>query len=135
MAFVLAEAKPGKTRLETKSGLPVIDWFVVDRPNETFFPIRALIKTSKDRTELIEYNHNGRRFINVESELDLVVAKKVKANQKKDKPWIYDCMPDPLRAIAYIRSGEMCRVKLANKDYTSPSTKGDISSIEIGSVL
>jgi hypothetical protein len=131
MAFVLAEAKPGKTRLETKSGLPVIDWFVVDRPNETFFPIRALIKTSKDRTELIEYNHNGRRFINVESELDLMVAQR-RSKRRRVEPWPYDCMPEPLRAIAYIRAGEIDKVKLANKNYSTPATKGAITNIEIG---
>lgn len=130
MAIVLSELKPG-TKLRTKGGHKVIRWYTVEDVSSTFFPLRAVIEVAKGVTEEHPYNHNGRRYINTESELDLMVAQR-RSKRKRVEPWPYDCMPDPLRAIAYIRAGEISKVCLANKSYSTPTTKGAIANIEIG---
>lgn len=43
-------------------------------------------------------------------------------------------MPEPMRAIAYIRSGEIGKAKFANKSYSTPTAKGAITNIEIGCI-
>lgn len=67
----------------------------------------------------------------MESDYDLMVAQR-KSKRRRVEPWPYDCVPDPMRAIAYIRSGEIDKVRLANKSYSTPTTKGAITNIEIG---
>lgn len=130
MAIVLSELKPG-TKLRTKGGHKVISWHTVEDSSSTFFPLRAVIEVAKGVTEEHPYNHNGRRYINTESELDLMVAQR-RSKRRRVEPWPYDCMPDPLSAIAYIRAGEISKVCLANKNYSTPATKGAITNIEIG---
>jgi hypothetical protein len=130
MAIVLSELKPG-TKLRTRGGHKVISWHTVEDSSSTFFPLRAVIEAAKGVTEEHPYNHNGRRYINTESELDLMVAQR-RPKRRRVEPWPYDCMPEPLRAIAYIRAGEIDKVKLANKNYSTPATKGAITNIEIG---
>lgn len=130
MAIVLSELKPG-TKLRTRGGHKVISWHTVEDSSSTFFPLRAVIEVAKGVTEEHPYNHNGRRYINTESELDLMVAQR-RSKRKRVEPWPYDFMPEPLRAIAYIRAGEIDKVKLANKNYSTPATKGAITNIEIG---
>lgn len=129
MAIVLSELKPG-TKLRTKGGHKVISWHTVEDVSSTFFPLRAVIEVAKGVTEEHPYTRNGRRYINTESELDLMVATEVK--RRRVEPWPYDCMPEPLRAIAYIRAGEISKVCLANKSYSTPTTRGAITNIEIG---
>jgi hypothetical protein len=130
MAIVLSELKPG-TKLRTRGGHKVISWHTVEDSSSTFFPLRAVIETAKGVTEEHPYNHNGRRYINTASELDLMVAQR-RSKRKRVEPWPYDCMPEPLRAIAYIRAGEISKVCLANKSYSTPTTRGAITNIEIG---
>jgi hypothetical protein len=130
MAIVLSELKPG-TKLRTRGGHKVISWHTVEDSSSTFFPLRAVIEVAKGVTEEHPYNHNGRRYINTESELDLMVAQR-RSKRRRVEPWPYDCMPEPLRAIVYIRAGEIDKVKLANKNYSTPATKGAITNIEIG---
>lgn len=130
MAIVLSELKPD-TKLRTRGGHKVISWHTVKDSSSTFFPLRAVIEVAKGVTEVHPYNHNGRRYINIESELDLMVAQR-RSKRRRVEPWPYDCMPEPLRAIAYIRAGEIDKVRLANKNYSTPATKGAITSIEIG---
>lgn len=130
MAIVLSELKPG-TKLRTKGGHKVIRWYTVEDISSTFFPLRAVIEVAKGVTEEHPYNHNGRRYINTASELDLIVAQR-RSKRKRVEPWPYDCMPEPLRAIAYIRAGEISKVCLANKSYSTPTTRGAITNIEIG---
>lgn len=130
MAIVLSELKPG-TKLRTKGDHKVIRWYTVEDISSTFFPLRAVIEVAKGVTEEHPYNHNGRRYINTASELDLVVAQR-RSKRKRVEPWPYDCMPEPLRAIAYIRAGEISKVCLANKSYSTPTTRGAITNIEIG---
>lgn len=130
MAIVLSELKPG-TKLRTKGGHKVISWHTVGDISSTFFPLRAVIEVAKGVTEEYPYNHNGRRYINTESELDLMVAQR-RSKRRRVEPWPYDCMPDPIRAISYIRAGEISKVCLANKSYSTPTTRGAITNIEIG---
>ena len=127
----LAKLKVGKTPLRTRSGLKVQCWRIQKDIPDTFFPIRAIIEHPDGMTEEIAYNYNGRRYINVESDYDLMVAQR-KSKRRRVEPWPYDCVPDPMRAIAYIRSGEIDKVRLANKSYSTPTTKGAITNIEIG---
>lgn len=131
MAIVLSELKPG-TKLRTKGGHKVIRWYTVEDASSTFFPLRAVIEVAKGVTEEHPYNRNGRRYINTESELDLMVGTRKPKKRKRVEPWPYDCMPDPIRAISYIRAGEIAKVCLANKSYSTPTTKGAITNIEIG---
>lgn len=131
MAIVLSELKSG-TKLRTKGGHKVIRWYTVEDISSTFFPLRAVIEVAKGVTEEHPYNHNGRRYINTASELDLIVGTRKPKKRKRVEPWPYDCMPEPLRAIAYIRAGEISKVCLANKSYSTPTTKGAITNIEIG---
>lgn len=130
MAIVLSELKPG-TKLRTRGGHKVISWHTVEDSSSTFFPLRAVIEVAKGVTEEHPYNHNGRRYINTKSELDLMVAQR-RSKRRRVEPWPCDCMPDPMRAIAYIRNGEISKVCLANKSYSTPTTKGAITNIEIG---
>lgn len=130
MAIVLSELKPD-TKLRTKGGHKVISWYTVENSSSTFFPLRAVIEVAKGVTEEHPYNHNGRRYINTESELDLMVAQR-RSKWRRVESWPYDCMPEPLRAIAYIRAGKIYKVKLADKNYSTPTTKGAITNIEIG---
>jgi hypothetical protein len=108
-----------------------MSWYTVEDTSSSLFPLRAVIEVAKGVTEEHSYNHNGRRYINTESELDLVVAQR-RSKRKRVEPWPYDCMPEPLRAIAYIRAGEISKVCLANKSYSTPTTRGAITNIEIG---
>lgn len=134
MAIVLSELKPG-TKLRTRGGHKVIRWYTVEDISSTFFPLRAVIEVAQGVIEEHPYNHNGRRYINTESELDLMVAPQG-SKRRRVEPWPYDCMPEPMRAIAYIRSSEMDKVKFANKNksYSTPATRGAITNIEIGCI-
>lgn len=122
MAIDLDNMIPGKTPLCTRGGHIVLDWFIVENPNETFFPIRALIKLSKRDVELMPYTRSGRRYINVESEYDLMLMgeeEPVSASIKKmcKDAWPYDCMPEPLRAIEAVKARDMHGVRSANKEW------------------
>lgn len=103
-----------KAKLRTRDGCVVQKWFSVDRPADTFFPIRAVICRSDGTTEEHPYTRSGRRYINVESGLDLI---QVSAPKKRglDGSRELDCMPDVLRAIECVRSGNMAGVRSANK--------------------
>ena len=63
-----------RQKFQTRGGLEVRDWFFVNRPHTTFFPIRAIIVLPDGTTEEHPYTRSGRRYINVESELDLIPA-------------------------------------------------------------
>ena len=122
MAIDLDNMIPGKTPLCTRGGHIVLDWFAVERAAETFFPYRALIKLSKRDVELMPYTRSGRRYINVESEYDLMLMgeeEPVSASIKKmyKDAWPYDCMPDPIRAIECVKVKDMHGVRSANKEW------------------
>lgn len=76
MAFEIKKPTDGRVRqkLQTRDGREVQDWWFISRADRTFFPIRAIIKLSDGTTEEHPYTRGGRRYINVESPLDLVPA-------------------------------------------------------------
>ena len=119
MAIVLSELKPG-TKLRTKGGHKVIRWYTVEDISSTFFPLRAVIEVAKGVTEEHPYNHNGRRYINTESELDLMVGTRKPKKRKRVEPWPYDCMPEPLRAIQCVKERDYQGITNANKCSMTP---------------
>ena len=104
--FRMTEVAPG-TRLCTRDGRIVADWFIVDNPGNTLLPVRAKC-TGPSRYS--HYTANGRRYLNVESKDDLFVA------AEEIRPERLDTMPDVLAAIRAVRAGDMAGVKSANKD-------------------
>lgn len=118
MAINLDNMIPGKTPLCTRGGHMVLDWFIVENPNETFFPIRALIKLSRHDVQQMPYTYSGRRYINTESEFDLMpIDAKLPHKAKHKESWPYDCMPEPLRAIEAVKARDMHGVRSANKEW------------------
>lgn len=113
MAIVLSELKPD-TKLRTRGGHKVIRWYTVEDSSWTFFPLRAVIEVAKGVTEEHPYNHNGRRYINTESELDLMVAQR-RSKRRRVEPWPYDCMPDPIRAMQCVEERDYKGITSANK--------------------
>lgn len=100
-----------RLKFQTRGGLEVRDWFFVNRPHTTFFPIRAIIVLPNGTTEEHPYTRSGRRYINVESELDLIPIR-----VKRERAEGLDCMPDLLRAIECVKNKDMSGVRSANKD-------------------
>jgi hypothetical protein len=122
MALNLEELNPFKDKLMTRDGHIVLDWFIIDNPNNTFFPFRALVKLNKRDVEAMPYTRSGRRYINVESPWDLVLAGDIRERNKalkpmRKEPWPYDCMPEPLRAIVAVKARDMQGVRSANKEW------------------
>lgn len=137
MAFEITKGESGKMRqkLQTRAGLRVIAWRFVRCPNETFFPIRATIEMPDGTTEEHPYTRSGRRYINVESAIDLVPAVEPKEQRERER---LDCMPDVLRAIECVRNKDMSGVRSANKDnviWKEPTYGEAQANIEIGSIL
>lgn len=99
----------------TRDGREVIDWWVVEHPEDTFFPVRAKIRCADGAIEEHQYTRNGRRYINVVSGLDLMME------MEERRP---DCMPEPLRAIRYIETGRAQWVDGANKVCRDSSSGG-----------
>ena len=134
MAFEIKKPTDGRVRqkLQTRDGREVQDWWFISRADRTFFPIRAIIKLSDGTTEEHPYTRGGRRYINVESPLDLVPAPRERKRVEG-----LDCMPDMLKAIRCVRNKDMSGVRSANKDnvpYHGPSYADD-APVEIGGTL
>lgn len=136
MAFEIKKPTDGRVRqkLQTRDGREVQDWWFINRADKTFFPIRAIIKLSDDTTEEHPYTRGGRRYINVESPLDLVPAPRERERKRVEG---LDCMPDMLKAIKCVKNKNMSGVRSANKDnmpYHGLSYADD-TPVEIGGAL
>ena len=81
-------------------------------------------------TEEHPYTRSGRRYINVESELDLIPLK-----VKRERAEGLDCMPDVLRAIECVKNKDMSGVRSANKvnDVWTGAQQPYCPEVEIGS--
>lgn len=136
MAFEIKKGERGvrRQKFKTRDGRKVKEWWFVNRPHETFFPIRAVIENADGTTEEHPYNRNGRRYINVQSELDLVpyVEHKPKGHTKG-----LDTMPDVLKAIRCVRAKDMSGVRSANKigELYEGATYADVANITVGGTL
>lgn len=101
-----------KTTLRTRAGHEVVSWSVVEKPAETFFPLRAKIRLEDGSVVEMPFNHNGRRFMNTASEYDLFVMLPKRNRQSTEK---LDTMPDVMTAIECARRGDFHGVISANK--------------------
>lgn len=112
----IADIKEGE-KLATVGGFEVVKWSRVERPMDTFFPIRAMIKCEDGEVRELPFTHNGRRFINVRSKYDLIIPSKTKVSLKR-KPCnlSLNTMPDPIMGIHYIKTKQYERISTINRD-------------------
>ena len=113
----LGKTKVGKTPLRTRGGLTVERWWLQEDVEDSFFPIRAIIRIPDGTTAEMPFNRNGRRFINTESEWDLFVCEPKRKRRSTEK---LGTMPDVMRAIACARAKDTDGIASANK-YRFPS--------------
>lgn len=129
MAFEINTNNKGK-RLQTRGGLEVRDWKFVTQPHRTIFPIKAIVVRSDGTTEEILYTRSGRRYIDRESEFDLMPLKEWKSKREEG----LDCMPNVLKAIRCIRNNDKDGLRAANKnaDIYREDKRVYTANIEIG---
>lgn len=131
--FTLEKAKKAK-RLITRDGRDVESWRVADNPKLSFFCIEVVVRAKRgDEREAYRINQNGRRWLNVISDDDVFIPKGKKNAQKREK-WPYDCMPDVMKAIQYIKEGRYAMIATANKCPRQMITKDFGGSYEVGNV-
>lgn len=135
-AMVNYEDIPLSTKLVTRDGREVIDWYIIEHPEETFFPIRALVRSHDgEGQEMMPFTRSGRRYINVKSGSDLMILNAmndpVKRQPKEER---LDTMPDPIKAIAAVKRHDINAVRRANKDNMAATASDASLNYEIGSL-
>lgn len=105
----VAEEQRDRLYIVTRDGREVRRWWVVDTPEDTFFPVRAEIVQPNGWVEVMPFTRNGRRYINIESGEDLMM----RAPSVHARP---DCMPDVMRAIECAKRRDSHGVRSANKE-------------------
>ena len=102
-------ARMENKRVVTRGGHVVAEWHKRRDKHAVLVPIVATI-VIQGVPEEMTFTANGRRYINVESEFDLMIED-VKNREK------LDCMPDVLGAIRCVREGRYSDIKHHNKDF------------------
>lgn len=131
--FALQSAKK-TTRYVTRDGRRVIRWRLIHDPEHSLWPVEVTVEVPHSRGR-IKYivNQNGRRYANVRSADDIY-----EVSRERLDPWPYDCMPNPIEAIGYVRTKQYGMIKIANKlssgDVYSRCDRAMITNMEIGSV-
>ena len=108
MAERIDLTKGRRKKLMTRDGRRVIRWRVVD-DGDTLLPIEAVVETD-DGYETARYTYTGARWLNVESDDDLIVE-----TAKDREVRTRDCMPDVMAAIECARRGYTHGIVAANK--------------------
>lgn len=130
--LTIADIKDGEP-LTTVGGFEVQSWHRVDRPLETFFPIRAMIKGEDGEVRELPYTHNGRRYINIKSKYDLVIPSVIKKVLKK-RPYSpkLGAMPDPIMGIHFIKTKQYERISTINRNGTPTNSVNYVTpSVEV----
>lgn len=92
----------------TRGGYEVKGWHVRHEPNSELIPIEAtLIVDGEEQT--MTFTANGRRYINVISEYDLLLLDPAEVHDR-------DCMPDVMGAIQCVREHRYEDIKRCNKN-------------------
>lgn len=130
--FALSSAKKDG-KYVTRDGRKVIAWRLIRDPKSSLWPVEVTVETRRTKAQVAYIvNHNGRRYANVRSEDDIF-----ELGHKRPEPWPYDCMPNPIEAIGYIKEHKYYAVRLANKLSTPDRYNvhsGVVQSIEIGTL-
>lgn len=101
-------ARMENKRVVTRGGHIVAEWHKRRGKHAELIPIVATIVVQGVPEEMT-FTANGRRYVNVESEFDLMIEE-VKNREK------LDCMPDVLGAIRCVREGRYSLIKYCNKN-------------------
>lgn len=130
--FALSSAKKDG-KYVTRDGRKVIAWRLIRDPRSSLWPVEVTVETRRTKARVTYIvNQNGRRYANVRSEDDIF-----ELGRKRLDPWPYDCMPNPIEAIGYIRAHKYYAVRQANKlsaeDRYNMSPKV-VTNIEIGTL-
>lgn len=122
------------TKMVTRDGREVVDWHIVDNASETFFSVRARVKSADGkRIEELPYTRGGRRFINVRSEDDILVLESVKERRHRASE-VRDTMPNPMKAIEAVRRHDIGAIRRANKDNVAATASAAVITYEIGAL-
>lgn len=130
--FALQSARE-TTRYVTRDGRRVIRWRLIHDPEHSLWPVEVTVEVPHSRGR-VKYvvNQNGRRYANVRSVDDIY-----EVSRERLDPWPYDCMPNPIEAIGYIKEHKYYAVRQANKLSTPDRYNvhsGVVQSIEIGTL-
>lgn len=107
-------ARMENKRVVTRGGHVVSEWHKRRGKHAELIPIVATI-VAHGVPEEMTFTANGRRYVNVESEFDLMIEEV----KNREKP---DCMPDVLSAIRCVREGRYSDIKHHNKNYLRNDT-------------
>ena len=126
----LISAKP-TDKVVTRDGREVLSWEVIEDPKETLWATRVKVKDPADRRRNMTYmvNHNGRRYINVQSDDDILIEVPI----RRHNTGVRDCMPDVMKAIEAAKNGDMAGVRSGNKDSGFFRKTGTCDNVYIGS--
>lgn len=107
-------ARQGHLRVVTRGGYEVKEWHERQEENTELIPIEATVVVD-NRKKRLTYTANGRRYLNVVSDFDLLLFDPTECHDR-------DCMPDVLGAIHCVREGRYPDIKHCNKNYLRNDT-------------